>query len=92
MNAEQIDALLKVRSQLLSLRDLEHGVDTSPIDAVLREVPPGENNDVDLALGRTCATLPARTDYGLGNREIGAVQALIDTTRLLWREAEPIEY
>jgi len=92
MTHEQITALLEVRSQLLSLRDLDHSVDTSPIDAVLRQIPPGADNRVDLVLGRQCAVLPARPDYKVGNREIDAVQALIDTTRHIWFETEAIKY
>lgn len=91
MNANHITALLEVRSQLLSLRDLEHNPDTGPIESVLRDVPPGVDNRIDLALGRTCAVLPPRVEYNI-SREVSEVDRLIETTRKIWRETEAIEY
>jgi len=99
MNQQQIDALIEVRSQILSARDLEHNPDTEPIDAVLREVPPGDDNRVDLALGRLCAVLPERVDYKVGwfispdvTLEFQSVQELIETARRILRDAQAIPY
>ena len=57
--APMIADLLEFRSRILiSLPDdcpIPDSIDD--IDRVLRQVPPGQNNDVDLALGRLCAEL-----------------------------------
>jgi hypothetical protein len=45
------------------------------IDGILCAVQPGVNNAVDLALGRTCATLPVRADYGLSAADIVDIEA-----------------
>lgn len=61
MTPKQIDKLIKRRDKLLTRRDglYDHSV-IDRIDAQLRDVPPGQNNEVDLALGRSCAIHPLR--------------------------------
>lgn len=101
MNAATIDALIAQRNLITDRRDIEAlpYPDTSAIDAVLAEVPPGEDNRVDLLLGRPGAVLPKRVDYKIGwfvsqavTLSDPATQALIDKTRKLWRDAQAIEY
>ncbi len=60
MNASKIDLLLARRDKLLTRRDglYKHSV-VDRIDSQLRDVPPGQDNRVDLALGRACAVHPA---------------------------------
>jgi hypothetical protein len=60
----QIDHLIATRERLTNRRDEQ--IDYTAvalIDDVLREVAPGQRNDVDLLLGRLCAQLPTRADY-----------------------------
>ena len=64
MNDRKITELLRKRDKMLTRRDglYDHAV-IDAIDAQLAAVEPGKRNDVDLALGRTCATLPDRPVY-----------------------------
>ena len=70
MTPERISQLIKRRNKLTSKRSLNRPA-LDEIDAKLREVPAGERNDVDLLLGRACATLPDRAVYG-------AIAAVLD--------------
>lgn len=59
MTEDTINVLIKLREHATNKRDEQiawGAVDL--IDAQLRKVPPGQRNDVDLLLGRTCAVLP----------------------------------
>lgn len=58
MTPDKIAELLSKRDRLLTRRDglYDHAV-IKRIEAQLGEVEPGVNNQVDLALGRTCAVL-----------------------------------
>ena len=61
MTDEKINRLLSRRNNLLSRRDgLYDSAIIDRIDAQLRAVPEGTNNEVDLALGRPGAVLPPR--------------------------------
>lgn len=64
MNDRKITELLRKRDKMLTRRDglYDHAV-IDEIDAQLAAVEPGTRNDVDLALGRMCATLPDRPVY-----------------------------
>lgn len=60
MNDTQIDHLIGARNcitdrtdEYIDLRAVDH------IDAVLRDVPPGQRPDVDALLGRACAIVDA---------------------------------
>jgi hypothetical protein len=65
MNDDRIDYLIAQRERLTNRRDEQIDFDAvAAIDAKLRQVPAGTRNDVDLALGRPEAVLPARPDYG----------------------------
>lgn len=64
MTQQEIDAICDARDRLTDRRDEE--VDWEAVDAfdaVLATVPPGQDNRVDLYLGRPCAVLPQRVDY-----------------------------
>lgn len=92
MTPDQITALLNARDAWLCVRDeCVNWEAVAAIESVLRDVPPGTDNRVDLALGRTCAVLPPRAQYNI-SREVSEVNRLIETTRQVWRETEPIEY
>ncbi len=94
-----VNALIAAREHLTNRRDEQvdwQAVDF--IDAQLSQVPPGDDNRVDLLLGRSCAVLP---DYEVkpGWYVAPAVVsmrpetiALIEATRLIFEAAEPIEY
>lgn len=61
MTDETINALIATRERLTNLRDEQ--IDWTAVDLiddVLSEVPPGQDNRVDLLLGRSCAVLPER--------------------------------
>ena len=61
---EQIDRLIAIRERLTNRRDEQIDfVAVDLIDNMLREVTPGQRNDVDLLLGRSCAVLPSRSAY-----------------------------
>lgn len=92
MTPEQITFLLSARDTWLCVRDeCVNWEAVAEIESVLREVPPGIDNRVDLALGRRCAVLPPRAQYNI-SREVSKVNQLIDTTRQLWRKTKSIEY
>ena len=57
MTDEQIDHLIGARNRLTGRRFIDSRA-VDHIDAVLRDVPAGQRNDVDLLLGRRCAKLP----------------------------------
>lgn len=81
MTPEQITALLSARDTWLCVCDeCVNWEAVAAIESVLRDVPPGVDNRVDLALGRTCAVLPPRVQYNIG-REVSEVNRLIETTR-----------
>lgn len=72
----QIDKLIARRNKLTNRRDgLTDSAVIARIDAQLRDVPPGQRNDVDLLLGRSCATLPDRS----------AVRWSTDEQRAVWK-------
>lgn len=71
MTPDRIARLINRRNKLTARRDGRlNRPALDEIDALLREVEPGTDNRVDLALGRQCATLPPRPDY-----HISAAQA-----------------
>jgi len=82
MTDQQIDRLIAARNSMTDVC-LPDGVyaDTADIDALLRDVQPGQRNDVDRLLGRTCAVLPARVDYGLSAAEVADIAARCDEQR-----------
>lgn len=93
MTADQISALLSQRNSLLQRRDVEHHVDTSAIDSVLdAECKPGEDNRVDLALGRPCAVLPERIDYHVNADELTAQDIIDMEERTAETASEPPEH
>jgi hypothetical protein len=64
MNDREISLLIRARNNITDrIESDEHDQHTAEIDALLRDVPPGHNNDVDLLLGRLCAKLPERRAY-----------------------------
>lgn len=66
MTDYEITSLLQARDNICIVASLlDIPADTRSIDAVLSTVPAGRDNRVDLALGRPCAKLPEREDYGL---------------------------
>lgn len=70
MNTEQIDRIINRRNKLTNRRDGRlNRPALDEIDAKLREVPPGTDNRVDLALGRPCAVLPMRAEYTAAQAE-----------------------
>ena len=76
MTDQQIDRLIAARNNITDrIESDEHDQHTAEIDALLREVAPGTRNDVDRLLGRTCAVLPARVDYGLSAAEVAEMDA-----------------
>ena len=84
MTDQQIDRLIAARNNITDrIESDEYYQSTADIDALLRDVPPGTRNDVDRLLGRTCAVLPARVDYGLSAAE---VETDLELTRRIWRE------
>lgn len=56
----QIDRLIARRNRLTNRRGTYNKPAVDGIDAQLSQVPAGERNDIDLLLGRSCATLPKR--------------------------------
>ena len=76
MTDRQIDLLIRARNNITDrIESDEHDQHTAEIDALLRDVPPGTRNDVDRLLGRTCAVLPKRADYGLSSAELAEMEA-----------------
>lgn len=64
MTESDITALLASRDRIaVRFSYRTHQLDN--IDRKLSQVPPGQDNRVDLALGRQGATLPQRPDYGI---------------------------
>lgn len=61
---EQIDHLITIRNVFTDRRDemIDFGA-VEHVDVLLSSVPPGQRNDVDLLLGRSCAALPKRPGY-----------------------------
>ncbi len=64
LTPNKIDALIAKRDLMLTRRDglYDHDV-VNRIDAQLATVPAGQDNRVDLALGRSCAVQPPRPNY-----------------------------
>lgn len=63
MNEQKINRLIERRNKLTNRRDgLTDSAVIARIDAQLRDVPPGQDNRVDLLLGRSCAVLPDRAN------------------------------
>lgn len=83
MTDHEITQLLQARDQIcITASLLEVNADTRSIDAVLSAVPAGRDNRVDLALGRPCAVLPERADYGLRAYDIAEMeQRTAETSR-----------
>jgi hypothetical protein len=72
MTDEQIDQLIAVRNYQTNRRDeLTDWAQVDSIDVLLRDVPPGQRNDVDLLLGRLCAVLPVRAALQAAAHEAG---------------------
>lgn len=62
MTTAQIDRLIARRERLTNRRDgLTDSAVINRIDAQLATIPAGQDNRVDLLLGRSCATLPDRS-------------------------------
>lgn len=65
MTPDRITRLISRRDKLTCRRDGRiNWPALREIDALLSEVPAGQDNRVDLALGRPEAQLPPRTEYG----------------------------
>lgn len=78
MTEDTINVFIKLREHATNKRDEQiawGAVDL--IDAQLSKVPPGQDNRIDLLLGRRCAVLPA--DEAL---RVAAAQARITAERL----------
>ena len=107
MTDEQIDHIIGARNRLTSRPD--GLIDTRAVDhldAVLRDVPAGQRNDVDLLLGRRCAVLPdyealqaacAEVGQGATWYQYGGIADVTpDDMRRIAQDAaqnqEPIEY
>lgn len=77
MTPQEIDTICDARDRLTNRRDEE--VDWEAVDAfdaALDEgVPPGQNNRVDKYLGRECAVMPKRPDYGLSDAQYRALSS-----------------
>lgn len=66
LTPDRINQLLTRREKLLTKRDaLYDNKRVDRIEAILAQVPAGQNNRIDLALGRPCAQLEPRVDYGV---------------------------
>lgn len=102
MTDETINALVATRNRLTNRRDeqVDWGA-VDLIDAILRDVPPGQRNDVDLLLGRPTAVLPPRAALQAACEENGVTEyrwlradtvSMIEMTRIIFEAAEPIEY
>lgn len=78
MTEDTINVLIKLREHATNKRDEQiawGAVDL--IDAQLSKVPAGQNNRIDLLLGRRCAVLPA--DEAI---RVAAAQASVTAERL----------
>ena len=65
MNDPLIDQLITSRNAITNVTEDFINLDAVDyIDSILATVPPGQDNRVDLLLGRRNATLPQRADYG----------------------------
>lgn len=64
MTTDEINDLIAKRDRI-AVRYAYRTHQLDQIDRKLRAVPPGQDNRVDLALGRPEAQLPPRTDYGM---------------------------
>lgn len=63
-NSTHIDHLIAAREAITNrTEDYINLKAVDAIDALLSDVPPGQRDDVDLLLGRTCAELPERAEY-----------------------------
>lgn len=63
MNDERINRLIARRNKLTNRRDENiNRPAVAEIDAQLATIEPGQRNDVDLLLGRSCAKLPKRNE------------------------------
>ena len=103
MTDNQIDTIIEARNLLTNRSgDVDFSAEAiiDRIDAVLRDVPPGQRNDVDLLLGRPCAVLPKRVvmvQHIDGSREIASdlevtPAQMRDIAAKAMQEQEPIEY
>lgn len=65
LTTDRINQLLARREKLLTKRDaLYDNKRVDRIEAILAQVPDGQNNRIDLALGRPCAQLEPQSDNG----------------------------
>lgn len=92
MTDDRIDYLIAQRNKLLQRRDaLYDRKRIDAIDAKLRDVPPGERNDVDLALGRHEAQLPVREGYFVNPVVTLTISVFDAEMRRLCADYDPIE-
>jgi hypothetical protein len=71
MTDDQINRMIAARNKLTNVRD--ERIDWTTVDAIdtmLRDVPAGQRNDVDLLLGRSCAVLPTREAIRIAADEV----------------------
>lgn len=87
MTTQEIDALIAKRDRI-AVRYAYRTHQLDQIDRKLRRVPPGQDNRVDLALGRAEAVLTQRAEYTMRADTV----ALAEMTRIIFEQAEPIEY
>ena len=99
MTDEQIARLIERRDKLTNRRDgLTESKRIAAIDRQLARVEPGINNTIDLYLGRPGAVLPDYYTVGRAEQEERLNEyrpdtiELIDMTRRIWQETEPIAY
>jgi hypothetical protein len=83
MNERQIDLLLSAYNKLQAVSDFEFFLSAAgDIIEALAFVPAGQDNRVDLLLGRREAVLPRRAEYGLSDAlQLLQLQAEIQMTR-----------
>lgn len=86
MTTRKIDQLIARRNKLTNRRDglYDHKV-VDDIDKKLAALSPaGERNDVDLLLGRTCATLPSQPVYDAHSHAETVAKRHGDMTGIGW--------
>lgn len=90
MTSSEIDELIAKRDRI-AIRYSYRVNQLDQIDRKLSQVPAGVDNRVDQALGRACAVLPKRPDYGISVTQADTI-SMIEMTRAIFEQAEPIEY
>lgn len=92
MTDEKINALINRRNKLTNRRDgLTDSKRIQRIDAQLSQTPPGQRNDVDLLLGRTCAILPPRSALRCAAAQVGVKAEWLTPKEVAMLEARTAE-